>query len=315
VRLSGASHREPLEQPELLAQRRVLPWPALPKPAEWPSSAQPSVLLEWTSVQASMLPERQSALPAWQSARGRPDATVARRVLRREASKSEVSFEWMALLSGVRQGGRLLAARPVFRRELPAAESSLCRQVAAAVVYGCLLAACRSPRREAAALKCPSAGFAARVPQLAASVASAQQAVLPSAALAERHARVAAAVAAGQRAAAALQPEAARVAVVVLPQAAAGAVRVAAVVLPPEAVEAARAGAAVLRQAAGVPGAPVRRRAALPSAVPWVFRRDQPPPWPARSPAVLLSARAMEELRTALPSARWRQAVQGEVLS
>lgn len=312
-----------MEQPEPLGLRWALPWPALPKPAEWSSSAQPPVLLEWTSVQASMLPELQSALPASPSARGRPDATVMHRVLRQEVSKPEVSFELMAPLSAVRRGGRLLVACSVFPWEVPTAELSFefsapqsaeCRQVAA-VVYGCLPVACRSPRREAAALKFPSAGFAAPVPQLAASVASAQQAELLSAASAERHARVAAAVAAGQRAAAALQPEAARVAVVVLPQAAAGAVQVAAVVLPPEAVAAAQAGAAVPQQAAvaAVQDAPVLRQAVPVSA--WAFRRDQAPPWPARSPAVPLSARAMEELRTALPSARWRRAVQGEVLS
>jgi len=221
----------------------------------------------------------------------------------------EASFESMALPSAVRRGGRLLAARLVFPWEVPAAESSfesaaprsaVCRQVEAAVAYGCLLVACRSPRREAAALKCPSAGFAAPVQRLAASVASAQQAALPSAASAVRHALAAAAVAAGQRAAAAPRQEAAWVAVVVLPQAAAEAVQGVAVVLPPEAVEAARAGAAVPQQAAGaaVPDAPeVRRRVARP----WAARPSlHLLPWPARAPAVR-SAPAMEDYRTALP--------------
>ena len=44
----------------------------------------------------------------------------------------------------------------------------------------------------------------------------------------------------------------------------------------------------------------VQRRAALPSAVPWVFRRGQAPPWPAPQPAVQL-ARAMERARIATP--------------
>jgi hypothetical protein len=40
--------------------------------------------------------------------------------------------------------------------------------------------------------------------------------------------------------------------------------------------------------------------AALPSVVPWVFRRGQPPPWPAPQPAAKL-ARAMERSRIATP--------------
>jgi hypothetical protein len=44
----------------------------------------------------------------------------------------------------------------------------------------------------------------------------------------------------------------------------------------------------------------VQRRAALPSAVPWVFRRGPPPPWPAPQPAAKL-ARAMERSRIATP--------------
>jgi hypothetical protein len=60
----------------------------------------------------------------------------------------------------------------------------------------------------------------------------------------------------------------------------------------PEAVE--QAAAAVRQRAA--PDV----RAALPSAVPWVFRRGQPPPWPAPSPAAQL-ARAMERARIATP--------------
>jgi hypothetical protein len=184
-----------------------------------------------------------------------------------------------------------------------------------AVVSGCLLAACRSPRREVAALECPSE-FAASAQQLAASGASALQAALLSAESAVRHALVAAAEAEGRRAAAAPRQEAVPVAVVVLPQAEAGAVPVAAVVLPLEAAAVARVGAAAPRQVVGavVPDAPARRPVARLSAGPWVFRRDQPPPWPERSPAVP-SARAREELRTALPSERWWQAVQGEGLS
>jgi hypothetical protein len=44
----------------------------------------------------------------------------------------------------------------------------------------------------------------------------------------------------------------------------------------------------------------VQRRAALPSAVPWVFRRGPPPPWPAPQPAAKI-ARAMERSRIATP--------------
>jgi len=61
----------------------------------------------------------------------------------------------------------------------------------------------------------------------------------------------------------------------------------------------ARGAAALLRGA--VPDVRVvQRRAALPSAVPWVFRRGQAPPWPAPQPAVQL-ARAMERARIATP--------------
>jgi hypothetical protein len=56
------------------------------------------------------------------------------------------------------------------------------------------------------------------------------------------------------------------------------------------------------RDAAGVlpRAAPGVRAAARPSAEPWVCHRDQAPPWPALSPAVLF-ARAMERLRIASP--------------
>ncbi len=58
------------------------------------------------------------------------------------------------------------------------------------------------------------------------------------------------------------------------------------------------------REARGAAAAPRRAardvRAALPSAVPWVFRRGQPPPWPAPPPAAQL-ARAMERARIATP--------------
>jgi hypothetical protein len=69
---------------------------------------------------------------------------------------------------------------------------------------------------------------------------------------------------------------------------------------------------AVLR---AVPDVPVAEpRAARPSAVPWVFRRDQALPWPAPQPAVRF-ARAMQCLQIALPSALSWQAVRDEVLS
>jgi hypothetical protein len=60
-----------------------------------------------------------------------------------------------------------------------------------------------------------------------------------------------------------------------------------------DAAEEPRAVAVLLR---AVPDA----QAALPSAVPWAFRRDQVPPWPAPSPAVRF-ARATERLRIASP--------------
>jgi hypothetical protein len=76
----------------------------------------------------------------------------------------------------------------------------------------------------------------------------------------------------------------------------------------PEAV--ARVGAAALQpEAAGRDAAEevARRRVApgeqvvaLPSAAPWVFHRDQAPPWPARSPAAPF-ARARQWLRIASP--------------
>ena len=69
---------------------------------------------------------------------------------------------------------------------------------------------------------------------------------------------------------------------------------------------------AVLRAAPDVQVA--EPRAARPSAVPWVFRRDQALPWPAPRPPAR-SARAMHCLRIALPSALSWQAVGDEVLS
>jgi hypothetical protein len=65
---------------------------------------------------------------------------------------------------------------------------------------------------------------------------------------------------------------------------------------------AARAGVAeAARQQEAAPGVPaVRRPAVLPSAVPWVFRRDQPLPWPAPRPAARF-AHANERRRIALP--------------
>jgi len=44
----------------------------------------------------------------------------------------------------------------------------------------------------------------------------------------------------------------------------------------------------------------VQRRAALPSAAPWVFRRGPPPPWPAPRPAEQF-ARAMARSQIATP--------------
>ena len=95
--------------------------------------------------------------------------------------------------------------------------------------------------------------------------------------------------------------------------------RVGAAALPPEAVlqQEARDAAAPRREAVlrAVPDAPVAGpRGARPSAVPWVFRRDQALPWPAPQPAVRF-ARAMQSLRIALPSALSWQAVRDEVLS
>ena len=81
---------------------------------------------------------------------------------------------------------------------------------------------------------------------------------------------------------------------------------VGAAALPPEAVrqqEARGAAAVPLRGAAlrAVPDARVvEPRAAHPSAVLWVFRRDQALPWPAPQPAVRF-ARALPCLRIALP--------------
>ena len=57
-------------------------------------------------------------------------------------------------------------------------------------------------------------------------------------------------------------------------------------------------GAAALLRGAAPDVRVVQQRAALPSAVPWVFRRGQAPPWPAPQPAAQL-ARAMERSRIA----------------
>jgi hypothetical protein len=90
--------------------------------------------------------------------------------------------------------------------------------------------------------------------------------------------------------------------------------------LPPEAVrqQEARDGAAVPRRGAALRAVPDVRvaepRAARPSAVLWVFRRDQALPWPAPQPAVRF-ARAMQCLQIARPSALSWQAVRDEVLS
>ena len=63
--------------------------------------------------------------------------------------------------------------------------------------------------------------------------------------------------------------------------------------------EARGAAAGALLQGAAAPDVRVvQRRAALPWAAPWVFRRGQPPPWPAPQPAGQL-ARAMERSRIA----------------
>ena len=95
---------------------------------------------------------------------------------------------------------------------------------------------------------------------------------------------------------------------------------VGAAALPPEAVrqQEARGAAAVPLRGAVLRAVPdvrvVERRAAHPSAVLWVFRRDQALPWPAPRPAVRF-APAMQCLRIALPSALSWQAVRDEVLS
>jgi hypothetical protein len=74
--------------------------------------------------------------------------------------------------------------------------------------------------------------------------------------------------------------------------------------VPQQAAEQAGVEAAVRQRAARGAAAPRRAapdvRAALPSAVPWVFRRGQHPPWPAPPPAAQL-ARAMERARIATP--------------
>ena len=81
---------------------------------------------------------------------------------------------------------------------------------------------------------------------------------------------------------------------------------VGAAALPPEAVrqQEARGAAAVPLRGAVLRAVPdarvVEPRAAHPSAVLWVFRRDQALPWPAPQPAVRF-ARAMPCLRIALP--------------
>ena len=94
---------------------------------------------------------------------------------------------------------------------------------------------------------------------------------------------------------------------------------VGAAALPPEAVrqQEARDVAALPLEAVlrAVPDARAAEpRAARPSGVPWVFRRDQALPWPAPQPAVRFE-RAMQSLRIALPSALSWQAVRDEVLS
>jgi hypothetical protein len=100
-------------------------------------------------------------------------------------------------------------------------------------------------------------------------------------------------VAAWDAAAEPQQEAAARVGAAVPQQAAAEPAGVEAAVRQREA----RGAAALLRGAA--PDVRVaRRRAALPSAVPWVFRRGLAPPWPAPPPAGQL-ARAMERSRIA----------------
>jgi len=101
---------------------------------------------------------------------------------------------------------------------------------------------------------------------------------------------------------AALQPAVAARAVVVLRRAAEP--RAGAAVLRPEVVrqEALGAAAVPLRVVSDVRVAepPVARPWVLPSAGPWVFRRDQPLPWPAPRPAVRF-AHAMQCLQIALP--------------
>jgi hypothetical protein len=73
----------------------------------------------------------------------------------------------------------------------------------------------------------------------------------------------------------------------------------------PQQAAAEQAGVEAVRQREARGAAAPRRaapdvRAALPSAVPWVFRRGRLPPWPAPPPAAQL-ARAIERARIATP--------------
>jgi len=166
----------------------------------------------------------------------------------------------------------------------------------------------------------PSAGLAARARRLAGPVVSAAQAaVLPLEEPAGRDAVEAPQqVAVAWDAAVVPQQEVAAWDVAEAPRQAVAWVGAAA--LPPEAVrqQEARDAAAVPRRGAvlrAVPDARVAEpRAARPSGVPWVFRRDQALPWPAPQPAVRF-APAMQCLQIALPSALSWRAVRDEVLS
>ena len=137
----------------------------------------------------------------------------------------------------------------------------------------------------------------------------------PSAGLAARARRLAGPVVSAAQAAVLPPEEPAGWDAAVVPQQVAVA-WVGAAALPPEAVRQLEArDAAALPRRGAVPDVRVAEpRAARPSAVLWVFRRDQALPWPAPQPAVRF-APAMQRLQIALPSALSWQAVRAEVLS
>jgi len=247
------------------------------------------------AVQRSELPERHSA-PECPAACLYAAMTAAHRHLRLRAVSPETELDSTALRrraaalksAALRRAGsalpKVLVLRPLAVWRAAALESALLqagRAAPEAIVWR--PAAVREMARS-------SAEFAVRARRLAGPVVSAAQAALPLEERAEWDA-----VEAPQQVAVA---------------------RDAAVVPQPEAVARAWVGEEAVRQqeardAAAVPlrGAVLRAvqdvrvaepRAARPSAVLWVFRRDQALPWPAPQPAERF-ARAMQCLRIALP--------------